>query len=518
MGWGRDWKQKSLLMILAAALLAGEVGCGATNERKQNTEEKIQITIGFWDVEKDLAGDAVLEEIENRFNVEFVPMQMGWDDYYQKLDRWAVNNTLPDLFAGDCRNSLEYFDWIDRGLLHVIPDNLSEYPYLEAYMEGIDKNQAALVGGEWYCIPRQTYPSQAWTCIDRVVAYRWDLAQKAGITKEPENWEEFQQMILAIIRADPEGRGIQGMSAEKGDLISGWILPYASSIAVSDGNQFFWKKDADGVYRPVYMIDDLLPAFRIGREMYESGVIEKEIMLQTAGSAKEKFLRGENAAILHSGGFGNVYGNMGEYWEEYHGSQFLEDVKVLNLMPDINGNRAYPVWGYYWSESYVSARVSDEKLDRILKIYDWLLSDEGARFGSYGPEGDLYDLVDGRVVLHDKDSYVTDKYPSCKVFSMLVRWHPSTYDENFPAMIPKDYIYVNQELVRQAEQMPVPAYEPRCSSIMREEGIQFTLTVGDDFLRIMTGTQPVEEMWEEIKKEYEEKGLNDVIEIVNHAM
>ena len=34
----------------------------------------------------------------------------------------------------------------------------------------------------------------------------------------------------------------------------------------------------------------------------------------------------------------------------------------------------------------------------------------------------------------------------------------------------------------------------------------------------MTGSEPVEEMWEEIRQEYEEAGLEDVIRIVNERM
>lgn len=286
-GWKRGWG-----ILLAVLLAGGAAGCGDVGDKEAGGEERMRITIGFWEAEEDLAGDAVLDEIESRFGVEFVPVEMSWNDHYQKVDRWAASNSLPDLFVGDYRNSLEYFDWIDRGLLHEIPEDMAEYPKLKAYLEGIDEGQAAFVGGKRYCIPRQTYPSQAWTCIDRVVAYRWDLAQEAGITKEPENWEEFQEMILAIIQADPEGKEIRGLTAENSSLIAGWLLPYSSTIAVSGGNDFFWKKDTDSLYRPVYMTDDLIPAFQLGRDMYESGVIEKEVILQMADSAKEKFLRG----------------------------------------------------------------------------------------------------------------------------------------------------------------------------------------------------------------------------------
>ena len=44
--------------------------------------------------------------------------------------------------------------------------------------------------------------------------------------------------------------------------------------------------------------------------------------------------------------------------------------------------------GYAGSESFINASVSDEKLDKILQLYDYLLSDEGALLSTYGSEGD----------------------------------------------------------------------------------------------------------------------------------
>ena len=154
----------------------------------------------------------------------------------------------------------------------------------------------------------------------------------------------------------------------------------------------------------------------------------------------------------------------------------------------------------------------------ILQIYDFLLSDEGAFLGTYGHEGDLYEVVGGRVEMHDPEVYVAGKYPSCGVFATLVRWDSSLYDERFPDTTPSAYKERNLELMREAETVPIPVYEPRCNSIMKEAQIDFTIQVGGDFVRIMTGSEPVEEMWEEIRQEYEEAGLEDVIRIVNERM
>jgi putative aldouronate transport system substrate-binding protein len=369
-----------------------------------------------------------------------------------------------------------------------------------------------------YCIPRQSYSSQEWTSIDRLISYRWDLAQKAGITKEPKTWEEFQTMMKAIMEADPDGTGIGGMTAADKTLLGGMIMPYASSIAVDNGSAFKWVETEDGTYKPVYFTADVVKGFQLARDMYDSGIIEKDIVLTTNQSAEEKFLQGKSAAIVMSGGYGNKYQTLARYWKEVHGTEYTDDVKALKLMPDKDGNKAYPVWNYAWSESFINAKVDDAKLDRILKLYDYLLTEEGAFLSTYGVEGNLYDLVDGKVVLKDPSKLVKDVYPSTDALSTLVRWNPSTYDDRFASDIPKAYLDVNRELVEEAKTVKIPEYNPRCTQLVMELGIDFTINFNDDFLNIMTGTEPVDKMWDDAVKQYEANGLQDMIDKVNEAL
>lgn len=510
---------KRWILMICIAVLTGLTGCARDESAKPQADgDRMKITVAFWNAEDALVGDAVLDSVEERFGVTFEPVNMTWNDYYQKVERWAATDSLPDLFVGDFRNSRLYPQWVQKGLLCAVPEDLSAYPHLEQYLGNLQQTQISLVDGRMYCIPRQTYPSQEWTSIDRIVVYRWDLAQKAGITKEPENWEEFQEMILAIMAADPENTGIQGMSVGNAGLITGVLLPYASSVAVGSGTDFYWKKDVDGIYKPAYFVDDLTGAFQLGRDMYTSGVIVKDLMLETTNMARERFLRGESAAIVYSGGFHNTYERVGEYWESFHDNPFTEDVRVLKLMPDVHGEKTYPVWGYAWSESYISAKAGEEKRDKILQIYDYLLSDEGAFFAAYGSERDLYEVVDGRAQLYDRNVAVSAKYPSCALLSILVRWDPSVYDDRFPAPVPEAYVQVNQELVEEARHVEIPEYEPECYDIMKEEQIDFSIHLNDDFLRIITGDEPVEEIWEEIRSEYEAEGLQEMIDIMNDKM
>ena len=74
----------------------------------------------------------------------------------------------------------------------------------------------------------------------------------------------------------------------------------------------------------------------------------------------------------------------------------------------------------YWGVNSISTNVDDEKLDRILDIWDWLLSDEGMNFRMYGFEGkDFVKTGDGIELLWSKNdlgNYV-DPYPQgCRGF------------------------------------------------------------------------------------------------------
>ena len=512
-------KKLGLILKTAGAGLFAAFAFSSCGKEYAAVPEPVEISIAAWDAENSLAGDEVLSRIEEKLNIKIIPVNMTWDDYIEKVRLWASAGSLPDVFTGDFRNSALYRQWAEQDIIRSIPEELDEYPSLQKYLEG-KASQDARLDGALYCIPRQTYPSQEWTCLDRMICYRWDLAQEAGIEKEPETWEEFQEMISAIIKADPEGTGIGGLTAADKNQLCGMLLPYASPIAAEGGGGagYRWMRDKDGLCKPVYFVEDMTAAFQLARNMYDSGVIENDIMLTTNWSAEDKFLSGRSAAMVIAGGMENKYGNIGRYWKEVHGTEYLEDVKALDLMPDKDGNKSYPAWGYAWSESYINGAVSEEKLDKILQLYDYLLSDEGAFLSNYGPEGILYGWEDGKAKLHDPGVSITDNYPSCGVLAYLVRWNPAPYDGRFVTPCPPEYMEVNRRLVEQAAEVVIPEFEPRCEQVMLELDIDFTIHFCDDLMEIMTGEEPVELMWEEICRQYDEQGLQQVIRQVNERL
>ena len=523
-------RSKRLLALLlstacVATLAAGCSGGGESSTPSgggsgggDSSDEHMTITIGYWDADSALGSrdtDKVLQTIEEELNVTFEPVNVTWDDYNQKFQLWASSDSLPDIFAADIRTTATFAQWANDGLLHEIPSDLSAYPNLEKYLDS-PESDTCMVNGKMYCIFRQTYTEQAETIEDRSIVYRWDLAQKAGITKEPTNWTEFREMIQAIIEADPEGKNIQGMTACGPDFLVGPFFTYSMPAAVVGGNTFRWVDNGDGTYVPAYFAgenlgDDALPTWQLLRDMYQEGTIEADVALGSTETAYNKFLSGQSAAMLATG-FAGPWDGMIQYWEETNHTNYTDVVKCLDLMPSVDGNAYYWMWDYAWSESYISSNVSDAKFDRIMQLYDYLLSDEGILVSRYGFEGDTYEIIDDKYIQESED--LRTKYPSINIFHDLAAWTPVEKYE-YVSLVPEDIQAVCDARIEAARNAPVPEFDTRYTDIFVGLNTGFGLSLADDLMTIMTGDQPVEDMWQTIIDGYKSQGLEDFIQQVN---
>ncbi len=519
-------RRKMTAIFMAAVTAAGTlISAAPAMAEESKYAEHMDISIAYWDIESALTGtenDEVLAQIEEKLNITIVPQNISWDDYEQKLQLWAASDSLPDVFMGAARTTASFAKWANEGLLKEIPEDLSAYPSLASYLDSPEL-KTCQINGRTYCIFRNSYLEQAYTSIDRPIAYRWDLAQAAGVEKEPETWEEFHDMIQKIMEADPEGKNIQGLTAKGAKLLTGVFLPYTNKLGCVSGVTFYWTKQEDGSYVPAYFAGDTfggntLEAWKMIRSFYDDGTIEKDIAVNTSTQAAEKFLQGSNAAICYDGGTNNLYMDVGKYWQDVYGVDFLDNVKFLNLMKDQNGELTYPVWDYAWSESYISSHVSDEKLDRILALYDYLISEEGSILSTCGIEGKSYGYdEEGKITYEGYCEAPTDIYSSIGTFAYLVAWVKPNNDI-FPSTIPEVYNEIKEAIVDQARTVEVPEYNYDCTNALIGLDTGFALTVDDDMVNIMTGTEDVETMWENIIADYKYEGLDDIIEQVNAAV
>ena len=106
-----------------------------------------------------------------------------------------------------------------------------------------------------------------------------------------------------------------------------------------------------------------------------------------------------------------------------------------------------------WNELYISSSVSDEKMERILKLLDRLMKEAG----------------EDRFITNENDMAVCDA--------------------------------ARLKQGRQAQELPS---EPLCRQLYLESGDAFEIEVTKDLMDIMTGSEPVQDMWQERVAEYKE--------------
>lgn len=517
----KNVKRFTAAVLAASMAVSGLAGCGKKEDAKNNeTESKdsdvVEVSVAIWGAEDGLNGcenDPIYQKILEETGVKLVPQNITWDDAEQKIQLWATNGQLPDIFAGDYVGKAFYHNWVDQGVIRSLPENLDAYPNLKEYLT-MERAQAAMKDGKYYMIPRQTYGDITYSVQDRNVAYRWDLAQKAGVTKEPETYEEFCDMIQKIVEADPENKGISGMTQVLPKLIDGFILPYGGIL------QTKWV-EKDGQFMPSYFAGDMKAAMQLARDMYEKGVIEKDIALAKYDTSKEKFLQGQNAAIVFAGsGPSYIYSILGDDYQQLNGRDMYDDVKIAKLYPCVDGKKYYFVDTEAWSETYISSKVDDQKMDAICRLFDYLYSEEGRRLVSAGIEGEDYELVDGKVELKEGVN-LAEKYPfknPNSSISSLAIWDASSWDMSAPCPTPEKYRQLNVERHEDAVNNGyLPKYYDDVLFLSTPKKDEFVYNPSDDLLQIMMGTEPVDKMVDDLMKNYEKKGLSDMIKEVNEA-
>lgn len=147
--------KKWLALLLGALMVFGAMPMVSADEAAL---EPMELSIAHWDIDKAKVNaeepDEILKLIQDKFNVTFVPMNVGWGDYTDKYTTWAAGNSLPDICGGIdwAGGSGTYFQWVEDGVVRALPSDLSAYPNVEKYVS-LPEVQSMSVDGENYFFP-----------------------------------------------------------------------------------------------------------------------------------------------------------------------------------------------------------------------------------------------------------------------------------------------------------------------------------------------------------------------------
>ncbi|MBB6734821.1 extracellular solute-binding protein [Cohnella zeiphila] len=503
---------------------SGSAPASASASADNPYAEHLDISLSWWGIgvafEKH---DELIQKLEKDFNVTLKPVDIGWDNYKEKNQVWAAAGQLPDIISNSLVNDspATYNDWVKQGLIHALPDDLSAYPNVEKLAKAEDV-QGVYRDGKLYAIPRMTYPNTDMWAVDRAIYVRKDWMDKLGI-KDPTNFQEFDAMLKAFANQDPDGNGKKDTT---GIVMN--TLGYFKSVFMPTFPQFDnsgWLKE-DGKWIPYYASKQMDQVVTQARQLYQDGALDPDFAVEKAGEANQKFYQNQAGALAFN--VGSISGPTGikAEWEKNNpGQNFFDHVKILHLWPSTDGTLYRHTSISFWSESMINADVDDKKLDRILRIYDWLLSPEGKEMFDYGIEGKDYTKdASGKITItrpKDGDNYIDLKkeYPSIEIISQLAAWRDSSHFEDTDAnravqgadVLKFQLDELNWQLDN-AKAIPT-AFDISTMSTPAKD--KLTINADDDFTKVILSKQDPVAMWHDIVKGYyDSKGLQAAVDEV----
>ncbi|MDI9499194.1 MAG: extracellular solute-binding protein [Bacillota bacterium] len=403
-----------------------KVSTEATAPAEAAYEEKVTISHNITDAEKQV-DNALYTYFSEKFNVEmqYIPMQFG--ERHEKARIWASSGDLPDLLWMDLNENIfsEWCGWVDSGLFAPVPSDLKAWPEIANLFDSMIGDELFTRNGDCYALAcMRDMSSQDFTVCMNIV-YRADWAEKLGMRKPDDvyTWNEFMDLIKACIEQDP---GENGAGKTFGISAPQWYFP--DMLGIYQTNTYEWGFEEpffiviDGQYVWYPTTDEYMTGLKIAKQLYDDGIIWPDNVVDTNSTMyQDLYYAGQMTAMCQHATIANLRSGrdrMAEGFPDLNREDMYQIAKVSSPLDDkFFWQKQSPC---YWSANSISAKTSDAQRERILDMWNWLLTDEGMRFRMYGLEGTDYTLnADGSVELlweKNANGVYIDPYPGARGF------------------------------------------------------------------------------------------------------
>jgi ABC-type glycerol-3-phosphate transport system substrate-binding protein len=536
--------KRKLLVSLAALLTLTVTGCSSTDEstavdrsvlpesiRELSFDKHLEISVGYWNIEdmaKATEPDAMTQYIEELFNISIEPVSVTWSNYKERYQILSATDSLPDVFAtltissNDNNDSATFSDFIDTGAIRALPEDLEQFPQLREILDSVSYTR--YTDGRYYAIPRVSFLDSILGATDAAMLVRRDWMDTLGLS-DPESFQDFLDMTVAFAKDDPDGNGQDdtiGYNVNSFSALGKWVM---LGIA-PECNVYSWTEE-NGRYVPSWTTDAFKEVVKDYRQLYQMGGLDPDFYTKSPTTVIEDFAAGRLGALEYKSSPASLM-ELREKWDSMNEKSFEECVDVLPIFPASDGVRYSNSSSVFWSESFISSNVDDEKMERILALFEFLLSDEGQELCHYGLEGIDYEKdEDGTYTcLIDTDgeslsTVLTKKYPSSVLFSGIATWGGSWKDFEVNELNTLRYgsfaiSLANQSATWFSENTTQVSRPYAFMSYPKEATEEFsTSNAFDQFVHCIIGDDDPVSMWEAVLEQMKEDGLEEYIQRQN---
>lgn len=403
----------SIIVVAACSTDGGNSGSstgqteanGSTNpEGSGNDEEMEHLQLSFF-----LPGDAdtvmprgdadfVKKTIEEKFNVsiDLETMPAG-NEFNTRLTLLISSGDAPDLMAtsGSLAAQLNE-DGVMADLKPYL--NPEEMPNLFKWVtqEEVDAFQLAGLYTRGPIPVNPVAPTSYFIRKDWLDHLNLEL---------PTNYEELTEVMRAFTEEDPDNNG-------RNDTY-GFSAPGSGSQV----NVTFPQYKHHGLYAPMF-VDPETKNFKTSYTEVEVGAVLDDIRVwMDAGYVDPDWYLSQGPDVMQKfaqGRIGMVWADIQSMLEANPNSDYNQ---LKELFPEAEmiaftpfpgtPNMSSTSMASTWSVSQSTAEQAPEKVERIIQIVDWLLSEEGFLMTQFGLEGEHY-TREGNTITTNPEAFVTD--------------------------------------------------------------------------------------------------------------
>ncbi|MEK0315208.1 extracellular solute-binding protein [Cohnella sp. 56] len=385
-----------LAMLAAVSWLLCGAGCKSDSAVDESTNggiveraptETLRIA---WMESSKWGKDNIADRLEKMFGINFDFVSLNWSDAANKLNVMVASGDVPDLFyypaLDDLSTKSVYIKWAESGILKPLPDDLGKYPNIERVMKQYDYMK---IGGKHYSIPRLAWqPENQHLSVGMLV--RTDYMRQLGFANMPTSLDEFVNLLTAMRDGDPDRNG-------KSDTIpfspgSVGLLFLQSLFGLPNG----WIQE-NGRYIPSYISEKYLAYTKFVKRLYDEGLLDLNFATEGPEQASDKFAAGQVGVV----GAQLEATSMQVTLFDKMAKSVSDPYEIVDLLPITQGPYGDLVMTNqfnHYSATLFGAHMSDEKMDRSLKLYDFLLSDKGLELMRWGIENEDFRKEDGRYI------------------------------------------------------------------------------------------------------------------------
>ena len=394
--------KKVLLIILALSIaFSCAIGFAACSDKDDEGVISIRnLYFNDWNGEDDYT--AILEKM---FETKFKVSSYSWADWSTQVSTSWQSKKLPNVFQDDIDSynfANTYLAYVEDGSVKALPDDLTSWPYIKKLIDGVADMKHFKVDGKLYGIPvAKNIRGNVAEFAPFTYVYRrdWALELRAKGKLDfdvPDDdvytWEMFEKLLDAFYKNKCQSGNVYALADVE------WGFPSIVNFYKDAPHCFTYNNSKTQVVSN-YSTD----SYVTGLKKAKTWVINNDTKYygykqyqSNDGDANKAYYGGrvgvfyENLSLTN---YTTLRQNIQNTSSKPLSKEELDNMTAIMKVSGPDGKYALEGQENWFSMTFFSSKISDEKMYKILDIMNYLLSDEGTLFGLYGEENTDYEKV-----------------------------------------------------------------------------------------------------------------------------